>query len=248
MRHNSIEGAPFRPIIALDAKPGDLTIPNSEVIPYAGFPGDFHDDIQRKLEDELKKLTANNPKMPLVFYCHGSHCWSSYNACLRAINLGYTHVYWYRGGLSAWFNINTYDVKDLDLTRIEVSSSTVLEDTPGIIGIMGRVINRVFKSAILRDHDRTIPLDALIVDASNNRGLKHIENGDYDYAIRDYDQAIKLDPKNAQFYLNRGHAYYGKRQYDRAITDYDEAINLNPKDASAYLSRGQAYVRKRDYY
>ena len=183
MRHNSIEGAQFLLINALDAGPSYYDIPTSVAIPYAGFPGNFHDDIQHKLEDELKRRTANNLDMPIVFYCHGSHCWTSYNACLRAINLGYTHVYWYRGGLSAWFNINTYDVKDLDLTRIEVSASTVLSDTPEIIGIMGRVIGRAFKSAILRDHDQAIPLDALVVDASNNRGLKHIREGDYDYAI-----------------------------------------------------------------
>ena len=26
----------------------------------------------------------------------------SYNASLRAINLGYTNVLWYRGGIEAW--------------------------------------------------------------------------------------------------------------------------------------------------
>src|SRR5262249_4160348 len=52
-------------------------IPNSIEIPYAGRPGNFHHDIQRKLEDELKKRTANNPDMPLIFYCAGSQCWES---------------------------------------------------------------------------------------------------------------------------------------------------------------------------
>lgn len=26
----------------------------------------------------------------------------SYNAALRAINMGFTQVYWYRGGVEAW--------------------------------------------------------------------------------------------------------------------------------------------------
>jgi rhodanese-related sulfurtransferase len=26
----------------------------------------------------------------------------SYNAALRAVNLGYTQVFWYRGGIEAW--------------------------------------------------------------------------------------------------------------------------------------------------
>jgi lipoprotein NlpI/rhodanese-related sulfurtransferase len=248
VRRGSIEGAPFLLIDALDHKgPAYYNIPNSIEIPYAGRPGDFHDDIQRKLEDELKKRTANNPDMALIFYCAGSQCWESYNACLRAINLGYTRVYWYRGGISAWFNIRTYDVKDLDLTRIEVKSSTVLANTPEIIGIMGRVIGRVFKSEILNDDSQTIPLDALIADASNNRGFQHLRNGDYDYAIRDYHQAIKLNPENPQFYFNRGLAYQGKREYDRAIEDFDKATKLNQNYVMAHFYRGQAYFEKRDY-
>ena len=35
-------------------------------------------------------------------YCQGTYCWMSYNAALRAINLGYTNVLWYRGGIEAW--------------------------------------------------------------------------------------------------------------------------------------------------
>ena len=45
---------------------------------------------------------TDNFDTPIAFFCQGSHCWESYNASLRAIHMGYTHVYWYRGGLSAW--------------------------------------------------------------------------------------------------------------------------------------------------
>jgi lipoprotein NlpI len=184
--------------------------------------------------------------MPLIFFCAGSRCWHSYNACLRAINLGYTRVYWYRGGLWAWFN-GAFDVKDLDLKTIEVSSSTILADTPKIVGIMARVIVRVFKSEILGDHNQTIPLNALIADDLNNVGLEHTNSQSYDYAVRDYDHAIKLDPKNPEFYLNRGTAYYYKSEYDLAIKDYDEAAKLDGTDKKIHLRRGHAYFAKRDY-
>jgi rhodanese-related sulfurtransferase len=243
-KHNSLEGAPFLLINTLYTY---QTIPGSIVIPYAGDPGDFHDDVQRKLGDELKDRTANNLDMPLVFYCSGAHCWHSYNACLRAINLGYTRVYWYRGGLTAWFNIQAIDVKELNFTRIEVKSSTVLKDTPEIIEIMGRVIGRVFRSAILGDHDQTVPLDDLMANSFHNRGFKYAENRAYDQAIREYDEAIKIEPKTAQFYADRGKAYYYKDQYDVAIKDFDKAIELDPNITFAYLMRGHAYDGKRDY-
>jgi rhodanese-related sulfurtransferase len=40
--------------------------------------------------------------MPIVFFCEGVGCWESYNAALRAEKMGFTRVYWYRGGLDAW--------------------------------------------------------------------------------------------------------------------------------------------------
>src|SRR5262249_16667725 len=49
-------------------------------------------------------LATSVPKRdtPLVFFCHSSKCWLSYNAALRAIGAGYTNVLWYRGGIAAW--------------------------------------------------------------------------------------------------------------------------------------------------
>ena len=47
-------------------------------------------------------MTAGNLATPLVFYCLSTECWMSYNAALRAINMGFTNVLWYRGGIEAW--------------------------------------------------------------------------------------------------------------------------------------------------
>jgi rhodanese-related sulfurtransferase len=54
------------------------------------------------LSAQLNALTKNNLNTPIVFFCAGVVCWESYNACLRAEKIGYTRVYWYRGGLNAW--------------------------------------------------------------------------------------------------------------------------------------------------
>jgi PQQ-dependent catabolism-associated CXXCW motif protein len=51
---------------------------------------------------DLEKLTKGRKSAPAVFFCLSSECWLSYNAGLRAIELGYTNVYWFRGGTAAW--------------------------------------------------------------------------------------------------------------------------------------------------
>jgi len=77
-------------------------IPGAVHIPYAGRPGTFQDDVQRSFYQELGRLTRFNPGYPIVFYCAGSECWESYNATLRAEAMGFSNVFWYRGGMAAW--------------------------------------------------------------------------------------------------------------------------------------------------
>jgi len=50
----------------------------------------------------LETLTGGDKGKPIVFYCRSSTCWHSYNASLRAVEAGYTNVFWYRGGIDAW--------------------------------------------------------------------------------------------------------------------------------------------------
>jgi PQQ-dependent catabolism-associated CXXCW motif protein len=50
----------------------------------------------------LSRLTHGNKAAPMVYFCVDAQCWLSYNASLRAAALGYTEVYWYRGGIVAW--------------------------------------------------------------------------------------------------------------------------------------------------
>jgi PQQ-dependent catabolism-associated CXXCW motif protein len=76
--------------------------PGALHLPFAGSPGNFNDMVQAQLAQQLYQITGGNFAYPLVFFCAGAGCWESYNAVLRAVRLGYSNVYWYRGGVAAW--------------------------------------------------------------------------------------------------------------------------------------------------
>jgi rhodanese-related sulfurtransferase len=64
--------------------------------------GTLNGALAGKFGKVLSTLSSNDKALPLVFYCHHSRCWWSYNASLHALAAGYTNVYWYRGGIDAW--------------------------------------------------------------------------------------------------------------------------------------------------
>lgn len=86
----------------LDILGGSETLPMATFATPAASPGSFNDQVQQQFGDYVQKVTNGNKAMPLVVYCQSTHCWMSYNAALRAINMGYTNVLWYRGGIEAW--------------------------------------------------------------------------------------------------------------------------------------------------
>lgn len=81
---------------------GHRTIPGAFSVPLAGTGGTFDDLAQMQVFGTLSQLTGGRVDYPLVFFCEGARCWESYNAALRAINMGFSNVYWYRGGIDAW--------------------------------------------------------------------------------------------------------------------------------------------------
>lgn len=88
-----IDAASFGPVI-----PGALSFINSGLA--------FEDDKleQPYAERFAQMLRAAEPDLdkPVVFYCGNSESWLSVNAAMRARQLGYTQVIWYRGGFKAW--------------------------------------------------------------------------------------------------------------------------------------------------
>lgn len=81
---------------------GAEMIPGAIPAVPASQGGSFTDQTQQEFGQFLQQVTRGNKQTPLVFYCLSSHCWMSYNASLRAINMGYQNVLWYRGGIEAW--------------------------------------------------------------------------------------------------------------------------------------------------
>lgn len=88
--------------IVFDVLGSNQRLPNAVDAVAASAGGTFSDRTQRSFERQLEGLTRGRKDAPMVFYCSSTHCWMSYNAALRAINAGYSQVYWYRGGLQAW--------------------------------------------------------------------------------------------------------------------------------------------------
>lgn len=90
------------PYLLLDILGGPQVIPGAQSAVPAAQPGTFNDATQQQFGQFLAQATGGNKEMPLVLYCQSRECWMSYNAALRAINLGYRNVLWYRGGIEAW--------------------------------------------------------------------------------------------------------------------------------------------------
>lgn len=88
--------------IVFDVLGGPRLLPGAQNAIGAAQAGNYNDQNQQQFGQYLQQLTSGNKQVPLVFYCQSVKCWMSYNAALRAINLGYKNVLWYRGGIEAW--------------------------------------------------------------------------------------------------------------------------------------------------
>lgn len=90
------------PFLLLDILGGPEKLPGAIAAVPAHQAGSFNDRTQSEFGGFLQQATKGNKQMPIVLYCQSTQCWMSYNAALRAINMGYTNVLWYRGGIEAW--------------------------------------------------------------------------------------------------------------------------------------------------
>ncbi|MEO8458964.1 MAG: rhodanese-like domain-containing protein [Dokdonella sp.] len=90
------------PVVLVDAVGWPMKLPNAVTAVFAAQAGSFQDQSQQQFGQLLQSATQGNRSQPVVVYCADPHCWMSYNAALRAINLGYQNVFWYRGGIASW--------------------------------------------------------------------------------------------------------------------------------------------------
>ena len=77
-----------------DTIPGALWLPN---VGYGAIADVTADYFKRGLE----AVTEGDPARPVVLYCL-EDCWMSWNAAKRAIEWGYTAVYWLPEGTDGW--------------------------------------------------------------------------------------------------------------------------------------------------
>jgi PQQ-dependent catabolism-associated CXXCW motif protein len=75
-------------------------IPGSLWLPDIGR-GALSPELESYFEAHLEAATKGRRDAPVVFYCQAD-CWMSWNAAKRAINWGYTAVYWYPEGTDDW--------------------------------------------------------------------------------------------------------------------------------------------------
>lgn len=89
-------------MLLLDLYGGPQHLPGAVAAGPAAQGGSFDDSVQQGFGQFLQQATGGDTSRMIVVYCGGVQCWSSYNAGLRAVNLGYRNVAWYRGGIEAW--------------------------------------------------------------------------------------------------------------------------------------------------
>jgi TolB-like protein/class 3 adenylate cyclase len=87
----------------------DAGIPWGESVPGAiglwgvGVGGSITaDEYQGRLGSKMQELTHGDQKMPVVAMGWNAERYQGRNLALRLVALGYTNVYWYRGGREAW--------------------------------------------------------------------------------------------------------------------------------------------------
>ena len=65
------------------------------------IPGAIHLDFKTAFSKEALMNEVGTDEA-VVFYCSGIRCPRSAKACEKALDWGYTHVYYFRGGFPAW--------------------------------------------------------------------------------------------------------------------------------------------------
>ncbi|WP_300035581.1 PQQ-dependent catabolism-associated CXXCW motif protein [uncultured Roseobacter sp.] len=105
-------GAGFIDVMPQPPKPANLpkgtiwrdkpryTIPGAVWLPNVGY-GAIADVTADYFRAGLEKASGGNPDHPLVFFCL-EDCWMSWNAARRALEWGYTSVFWLPEGTDGW--------------------------------------------------------------------------------------------------------------------------------------------------
>ncbi len=78
------------------------SIPGAIGLRRVGWGGSTSDHAQERLRRKMQSLTRGDLSQPIVAVGFNSERFDGRNLALRLVALGYSHVYWYRGGREAW--------------------------------------------------------------------------------------------------------------------------------------------------
>jgi adenylate cyclase len=78
------------------------SIPGAVALRDAGLGGTVSDDFEVRLGRKMASLTERDLNRPIVAVGWNGERFDGRNLALRLVRLGYTQVYWYRGGREAW--------------------------------------------------------------------------------------------------------------------------------------------------
>jgi adenylate cyclase len=92
------------------------SIPGAVGLKYAGLGGSLADEAQGRLRSKMRELGSGDLDKPIVAIGWNSERFDGRNLALRVVALGYTQVYWYRGGREAW-EVNSLPETNLDVQQ-----------------------------------------------------------------------------------------------------------------------------------
>jgi len=88
------------PATTLWHPPARHDIPGSIWLANVGFGG-LSAEMDAYFRHALEGVSLGQKDRKLVFYCEAK-CWMSWNAAKRAVEYGYTAVYWFPDGMQGW--------------------------------------------------------------------------------------------------------------------------------------------------
>ncbi len=81
---------------AWEPKETRMNLPGSVWLPNVGY-GVLEDEMSSYFAEQLEAATGGATDVPVIVYCFRD-CWMSWNGAKRAMEMGYTNVYWYGEG------------------------------------------------------------------------------------------------------------------------------------------------------
>jgi len=98
-------------ITVIAAMNNDMNLPGAHLLPSAGS-GSNDPMVQTNVAAAIDKLTAGDKSRPLLIYCHHYACQLSYHGVARAVDAGYSSVFWLRDGIKGWADAG-YEQEDV---------------------------------------------------------------------------------------------------------------------------------------